>query len=70
LFNCLQSTPNDQKTAAKLVSDASDFLKAGLDYWHYLSLSIMPNVHLLEDHDLLKMVIENGLWNKDEEFIQ
>jgi len=30
----------------------------------------MPNVHLLEDHDLLKMVIENGLWNKDEEFIQ
>ncbi len=70
LFSCLRSTPNNQKTAAGLVSDASDFLKAGLDYWRYLGLSIMPKVHLLEDHVLLKMVIENGLWNKDEEFVE
>jgi len=70
LFSRLRTTPADQEMADKMVTEASDFLKAGLSYWRILGLSITPKVHLLEDHVLLRMVIENGLWNKDEEFIK
>jgi len=67
LFSCLWSTPVDQEMANKMVVEAASYLQAGLAYWHFLGLSVMPKVHLLEDHVLLQMIIENWLWNKDEE---
>jgi len=70
LFSQLQSVPTEQKLASKLWEESVSFLAAGLKYWRRLGLSITPKMHTLEDHVLLKMQIEKGLWNKDEEFVE
>jgi len=70
LFNRLRSTPSEQKPATELLSKAAAFLEAGLKYWHILGLSITPKIHMLEDHVLVKLQVEKGLWNKDEEFVE
>jgi len=50
--------------------ELASFLEAGLKYWRALGLSITPKIHMLEDHVLSKLQAENGLWNKDEEFVE
>jgi len=66
----LRSTPSEQKPATELLSEAAAFLEAGLKYWRILGLSITPKIHMLEDHVLVKMQVEKGLWNKDKEYVE
>jgi len=70
LFSRLRSMPTEQKSATEMRQESASFLEAGLKYWRALGLSITPKIHMLEDHVLLKLQAENGLWNKDEEFVE
>jgi len=62
--------PTEQKSATEMRQESASFLEAGLKYWRALGLSITPKIHMLEDHVLSKLQAENGLWNKDEEFVE
>ena len=70
LFSRLRSAPSQEKSEIELSHEVAAFLKARLKYWRILGLSITPKIHILEDHVLVKLQAEKGLWNKDEEFVE
>jgi len=52
------------------LDDIKEFLKAALQSWRLLGLSISPKVHLLEDHVIDFVQREGGLSHHDEEFVE
>jgi len=67
-----KNTKNKQEVESidARIADVKQYLVAGLKCWRKLKLSVMPKVHLMEDHLLHKMVELECLEHYDEEFVE
>ena len=69
-YSCINIRECQVENFEEKCLQAEEFLRAAMQSWRDLGMSVTPKLHLLEDHAMIYMRKYGGLADFDEEFVE